>query len=428
MPNLFQQSRRNLARWFTLSMGSILVVFAASVYVLEVRGRLQAFDTELESKARVMAGGIQYRLRQGRLQPRLDHVPMLGSNTLLLDSKIAYARWYTSNGKLTRFAKRQPPSHHVTTVGFETLTFSDENNTQPLSLRQVTLPVRHEGILIGYLQIAVPLTPLQQTLSQLRLLLTFGVPAALGMIALTGWWLGGVAMQPLQQSYQRLHHFTTNASHELRTPLAKVLGHAQLGLMPSSDIEAMARLRLEKIVAVTKGMSRLVGDLLFFARHEGRLNAESLELIDLTKLVQELTWDAAALAQAKTITVDCDLPDQAVMVAADADLLCQAITNLTDNAIKYAPSNSKVKLRLITQGRWALVQVEDNGLGIPSDALPYIFDRFYRINATRSQSEGFGLGLAIAQQIAQAHGGQITVRSEPGQGSCFELALPRQTL
>ncbi len=86
-------------------------------------------------------------------------------------------------------------------------------------------------------------------------------------------------MHPLQQSYQRLHYFSTNASHELRTPLAKVLGHAQLGLMPSSDVEAMARLRLEKIVTVTKGMSRLVRDLLFLARYEGRLNFESLELM-----------------------------------------------------------------------------------------------------------------------------------------------------
>lgn len=80
----------------------------------------------------------------------------------------------------------------------------------------------------------------------------------------------------------------------------------------------------------------------------------------------------------------------------------------------------------MAQGRWALIQVEDNGPGIPGEALPYIFDRFYRVNATRSQSEGFGLGLAIAQQIAQAHGGQITVQSEVGKGSCFELVLPRQ--
>jgi signal transduction histidine kinase len=429
MANLFQQSRRNLARWFTLSMGSILVVFAASVYVLDAQGRLHAFDTELENKARVMAGGIQYRLRQGRLQPRLDHVPMLGSNTLPLDSKIAYARWYSRDGKLARFARQQPLDPFIHQLGFETVTLPDSpTQEQSLLLRQLTFPVKHEGVLIGYLQIAVPLTSLQQTLDQLRLLLTLGVPMGLGLITLTGWWLGGVAMQPLQQSYRRLHHFTTNASHELRTPLAKVLGHAQLGLMPASDIESGARLRLEKIVHVTRGMSRLVGDLLFLARHEGRLNSEDLELIDLTKLVQELAWDVASLAQTKTITVDCDLPGQAVRVAADPDLLGQAITNLTDNAIKYSPPHSRVQLRLMTQGRWAVVQVNDNGPGIPADALPYIFDRFYRVNATRSQSEGFGLGLAIAQQIVQAHGGQITVQSESGKGSCFELTLPRQMI
>jgi signal transduction histidine kinase len=148
-------------------------------------------------------------------------------------------------------------------------------------------------------------------------------------------------------------------------------------------------------------------------------------LIDLTKLLQELTWDATALAQDKSIAVDCDLPDQAVIVAADTDLLCQAIANLIDNAIKYSPSGSWVKVRLIAHVRFALIQIEDNGIGIPADALPYVFDRFYRVNATRSQ-EGFGLGLAIVQQIAHAHSGKVTVQSAIGKGSCFELLLPRQ--
>jgi signal transduction histidine kinase len=428
MPNLFQQSRRNLARWFTLSMGSILIVFAASMYVLEVQSRLRAFDIELESKVRVMAGGIQYRLRQGRLQARLEHVPMLGSNTLLLNSKIAYARWYDSNGKLSRFVKQQPASWQITKVGFETISMTDAAPAQSLSLRQVTLPVQQEGTVIGYLQIAVPLTPLQQTLAQLRLSLTLGVPLTLGLIALTGWWLGGLAMQPLQQSYKQLQDFTTNASHELRTPIAKVLGQAQLILMPNYEAEPISHWRIEKIVTITKGMSRLVGDLLFLARHEGRLRPESLTPIDLTQLLQEITWDANALAQEKDITVQCDLPDAVVMVAAETDLLCQAIANLIDNAIKYSSSGSWVKLRLIAHARTVLIQVEDNGSGIPAEALPSLFDRFYRVNTTRAKSEGFGLGLAIAQQIAQAHGGQITVRSILNQGSCFELILPRQIL
>jgi signal transduction histidine kinase len=407
-------------------MGSILIVFAASVYVLEARSRLQAFDTDLEDKVRVMAGGIQYRLRQGRQQVRLDHVPMLGGNTLPLDSRVVYARWYDKNGKLSRFVKQKPSHSQITTFGFETITSANSlESTQALLLRQVTLPVWQEGILIGYLQIAVSLNPLHQTLSQLRLLLTLGVPAALGMIALTGWWLGGLAMLPLQQSYTRLHHFTTNASHELRTPLARMLGHAQLALMPANNGSAIPHWRMEKIVTITKGMSRLVGDLLFLARHEEQLNPERLEWVDLTKLVQELTWDAVALAQDKAITVSCDLPDDSVMVVAEADLLSQAITNLIDNAIKYTPSGSWVKLRLIGQVRLVLIQVEDGGLGISGKALPYIFDRFYRVNATRSQSEGFGLGLAIVRQIAEAHGGKITVRSEIGKGSCFELILPR---
>jgi two-component system, OmpR family, manganese sensing sensor histidine kinase len=405
-----------------------LVLFAASHYILEVNVRLKNFDDDLQSKGSVMAAGVQYQLAQGKWRVKLENVPILGSNTLPLEGRLAYVRWYGADKKLVRFVKQRPLSEHLSTVGFETLVVPSHHKTsQPPSLwlRQITLPVHQDQTLIGYLQIATSLAPLTQTLDQLRLQLAIGVPIALGVIALTGWWLGWLAMQPIQQSYQQLNRFTTNASHEIRTPLAKVLSHVQLVLMSADELPSTLRWRLERVGVITQSMSRLLGDLLFLARYEGSLKLSQLEPLDLNEMVQELVWDEAASARAKKIRLTCNLPPQPVQIAGEPTLLHQALLNLVDNALKYSPDESWVQMRLIAQPRWVLIQVEDNGLGIPAAALPHLFDRFYRVQQTQPTAEGFGLGLAIAQQIAQAHSGHLTVTSTVGKGTCFELALPR---
>ncbi|MFQ3584983.1 MAG: HAMP domain-containing sensor histidine kinase, partial [Cyanobacteriota bacterium] len=218
----------------------------------------------------------------------------------------------------------------------------------------------------------------------------------------------------LELANEQLWRFAANASHELRAPLAAVLSNTQVGLMllhsPVADPEEAAANRqqslacFETVVATAKRMSGLVHDLLQLARAQGG----SLNLIptDLTALLQ--SWQGR---------VKRFLPEEPVWIQADVGLLRQALDNILRNAERYCRSEVTLTLTLHP----LMITIADDGCGIPAEHLPYIFEPFYRVGS----GDGFGLGLAIAKQVVEAHGGRISVSSSLHQGTVFRVILPR---
>ena len=281
----------------------------------------------------------------------------------------------------------------------------------------------------GYLQVAQSYHLLDEYMQSLHLLLIFGVPLAMLLIGGASWWLSGLAMQPIYQSYQQIQQFTADAAHELRTPLAVTRVAVESALDPAV-IEPETRTNLEIAQRQVHHLTRLAEDLLWLSRLEAKQLLIQQKPCCLNDLVSDLEEELAPLAMAAGIDLQVEiLVKEPLYVMGDIDRLYRAISNLITNAIQYTPAEGVVAIHLEYLENTAIITVRDNGIGIAPADLPHIFDRFYRVQIDRSRATGgTGLGLAIVKAIVQTHQGTIQVSSELGTGSTFTVKLPAKSV
>lgn len=266
-------------------------------------------------------------------------------------------------------------------------------------LRADTVAVRANGELID---VSVSITPHTDDLGHVT-----SLSAIIGDISERR------ALERLQQE------FLAMASHELRTPLLVIQGQAQLMQRRNAYNES----GIESIISQTRQLARLIDDLLLASQIEADRFGVHLVELDLVSVVESAVHHILGVGHAATLQV----PDCPVMIQADRQRLYQVFANLLANASKYSHQGSKIEVRVMREDDDARVDIIDHGIGIPSDVIPHLFERFYRAPNVVEQTKGAGLGLYITHRIVEAHGGRISVESEVGKGSTFTLRLPLVT-
>jgi heavy metal sensor kinase len=314
------------------------------------------------------------------------------------------------------------------------------------------------------LVVAETLKRVEDEVRRVLVLLLLAGPAALAATAVAGYWLARKALRPVERmtsnaraiGIERLHEriavpraadeigqlavtlnamldrlergvkdkrrLIADASHELRTPLAVMRAELDVSLRDGTR-SAAERASLESVRDDVDRMSRTVDNLLTLAQvDEGRLELLTTT-VDLGEALEAAARPLLPLAVAKGVALDIDAAE--LEAKADPQRLHQALTNLIENAIKFAPSGGEVRITAWQDGGEVGVTVADNGPGIPAEAREHLFDRFYRVDDARGRDVGgSGLGLAIVREVAAAHGGRVWVDSEEGGGSRFFFALP----
>ncbi len=345
-------------------------------------------------------------------------------------------------------------------AGFETL---DAPSKAGSLIRVYTLPLENSQQLA--LQIGQSLDEVHQTQAQILRLLILMLGATALLALASGWFLAHRALIPvnaitrtardigekdlsrrivmplpndelgqlaqtfngmldrIEGAFQRQRQFTADAAHELRTPLSIM----QTGLDVVLSQERTAnhyRTALENMHEEVLRLSQLTTHLLTLARADAHTRTIEQRPVDLSLLLTTVADQVAVAAEQKQIAIQRDIPPS-ISIEADEDRLIQLALNLLENAVKYTPTGGSITVKLAQSSGQVFFSVVDTGVGISPQQLPHIFDRFYRVDRARSREQGgFGLGLAIAQQIAHLHGGEINVTSQVGVGTQFTVTLP----
>jgi signal transduction histidine kinase/DNA-binding response OmpR family regulator len=217
--------------------------------------------------------------------------------------------------------------------------------------------------------------------------------------------------------------FVSTVSHDLRSPLTSILGYAQM-LKTVGPLEEKQEAFVERITAGVNQITELINDLLDLGRIEAAVDMQ-MAACDMSTLAGEVAKEFEDTAAGRSQELVCDSPTEQAMVLGNDLRLRQVISNLLGNAIKYTPEEGEINLAVCLEDSSVLLSVEDNGIGIPAGDLPYIFDKFYRVESDETiDIQGTGLGLSICKSVVEKHGGRIWVESAVGKGSVFQVALP----
>lgn len=460
---MFDSVRTRLTIWHAGVLALSLIVFALLVYYAAASIFYARQDELLRSTAETVASAYVQELEEEQSVAKANDVVLA---QMIFPNR--YVEVVDAAGQVVAWSSNL--AGHQLTIPASTLSEARERGSSFLvlnSLRVAVVPLSPDrSKQLGFAIVAEPLSVIEEGLRRLRRYFLAGVPLVLLLASLGGYFLARKSLSPialmnqqtqritaenlsaqldvanprdevgrlaltinallarLDAAFQEQQRFIADASHELRTPLAVLRGETEVALQQErATPEYKESLALIKDEA--ERLSRIVENLFLLARQPVEAASMVRDTVRLDALVADCARAAQVLATQKGLRLNISGELRAITVNGDDEMLKRMLLNLLDNAVKYTPSGGEVSIALGSQHGAGRIVVTDNGIGIPAEDQPRIFDRFYRVDKTRSRAlGGAGLGLSIARWIAEGHGGSLSVESAPGKGSAFTVELP----
>ena len=472
---MFQATRRRLAIWYTAVTAVLLLLFASGVYFYVRNTLIERIDDTLNHVVEVVERSLVIEAVSNNGQFKVNLEASLRDNTDTTEDDRIDLEWFSPTGKLLWSTLSEPLDIpiHSNRMGETVRVMRDVERgrwgdkgtrgqgdkvnrlSEAILLRQVTERVEVGRQVLGYLRVSHPWFEVTKPSRQLILDLGLGISLMLVSVATSGWFLAGLAMQPVRESYQRLKQFTADASHELRSPIALIQTNVQVALDELEVTQAQGvnvelyQQQLKLVERLTQRLGKLVNDLLFLARQDSGITSYEFSSCPIDALLMEVVEEQQLLAKSKNIAlllhlidspeteINPELLEDWFTLMGNWEQLARLFTNLISNALRYTQENGRVKVELsrmeIVNRSVLQVKVKDNGIGIPSEALPRLFDRFYRVDPARSHTSGntltknthgSGLGLPISKAILENHQGQVQIESILEKGTTVTVTLP----
>jgi OmpR-family two-component system manganese-sensing sensor histidine kinase len=445
---MFQTTRRRLAIWYTAVTAVLLLVFATGFYFYVRHTLIDRIDDTLNHVVEVIERTLvieplTFPTTKDKNKLQVNIQASFPDSTDAVEDDHIDLEWFSPTGELLWSTLSEPlniPIHANRTGETVWIINNKLQSAQNYSLRQVTQRVQIGRQVLGYLRVSHPWFEVTKPIRQLILDLILGAGLTLICVAAIGWLLSGLAMAPVRESYGRLKQFTADASHELRNPIATIQTNVQVALA-EPDIEPQQHQQLQVIERLTRRLGRLVDDLLFLARQDSGIVQQQWIDVPLDALLMEVIEEQQAIATTQNLSLSLEIVDlpnteDNFTLLGDWDQLARLFTNLVSNAVQYTPSGGEIEVELQLAAKnkrnspmlnpALQIKVTDTGIGISAEALPHLFDRFYRADPARTHrsAAGSGLGLAIAKAIVENHRGQIRIDSQVDRGTAVTVTLP----
>ena len=397
---------------------------------------------------------------------------VLSAHTAIIDKNGTILYGETANDPTTNRIISEP-SFKEKVLGDEKVVFAGKIDGIPEELFIVSVPIKPDNQVIGSVAIYSPLTGLKQHVNSILGIALIGALIGIALATVLSIFVSRKLIRPIIKMEETAHHIAegefgrqievssedevgrlarsfnlmstqlrekieaierldrlrqallSDVSHELRTPLTVIQGFSEAvlgGLVKSKEQE---KLFLSNIIDESERLRRLVDDLLNLRGMEATKNFDEMEYVVLNKLAKVTVERLKYISNPKKVNLKLTMPEQNITVWGNIDRLKQVLTNLLDNAINHSEAGCAVCVELGMKNHYTFISVKNSGPGIPAEELENIWERFYKVDKSRSRcGTGTGLGLSIAKKIVEMHGGKVSVESEPGQGAVFTMYLP----